>query len=379
VFLTTSAALRGIDPVHEEAARSLGKGPIGAFASTTLRQLRPAAISGMLLAALYAVSDFGVVTLLRYDSLTRAIYMQYRSSFDRSYAAVLSLVLVAFALVLVLIEARLRDRAAYYRIGPGVARRRKPIKLGWLRYPALLIGLAMLTLSLALPIGVLVAWMIRAIERGDDFSGLFDVTANSLLLGLMSGALAVIAALPVAILAARYRSPLGRATERITYLGYGLPGIVIALAFVFLGANYLLPLYQTVPLLLLAYVVRFVPQAVGSTKSSLLQVNPRLEDAARGLGRSWTGAVWSVTMPLAIPGMLAGFSLVFLTVVKELPITLLLRPTGMDTLATEVWTASGSGAYGRAAAPALALIVLSAIPSILVLGRMRDLDMHGEE
>ncbi|CAN5655866.1 iron ABC transporter permease [soil metagenome] len=378
VFLTAGAALRGIDPVHEEAARSLGKGPIGAFMSTTLRQLRPAAISGMLLAALYAVSDFGVVTLFRYDSLTRAIYVQYRSSFDRSYAAVLSLVLVGFALVLVLIDARLRDRAAYYRIGSGVARRRKPTQLGWMRYPALVLGLMMLALSLAVPIGVLAAWMYRAIERGDDFSGLLSLTVNSLMLGAGSGLLAVIAALPVAILAARYRSRIGRAAERITYLGYGLPGIVIALSFVFLGANYLLPFYQTVPLLLLAYVVRFVPQAVGSTKSSLLQINPHIEDAARGLGKQWKSAVWSVTAPLAFPGILVGFSLVFMTVVKELPITLLLRPTGMDTLATDVWTAAGSGAYGRAAAPALALIALSAIPSILVLGRMRDIDVRGE-
>jgi iron(III) transport system permease protein len=133
-----------------------------------------------------------------------------------------------------------------------------------------------------------------------------------------------------------------------------------------------------VPLLLLAYMVRFVPQAIGSTKSSLLQINPRIEDAARGLGRGWKSAVWSVTIPMAFPGILAGFALVFMTVVKELPITLLLRPTGMDTLATDVWTASGSGAYGRASAPALALIALSAIPSILVLGRMRDIDVHGE-
>jgi len=153
---------------------------------------------------------------------------------------------------------------------------------------------------------------------------------------------------------------------------------VIALSFVFLGANYIPGLYQTIPLLLLAYVVRFVPQAVGSAKASLLQINPRIEDAARGLGRGWKGAIWSVTAPLAYPGILVGFALVFMTVVKELPITLLLRPTGMDTLATEVWTAAGSGSYGRAAAPALGLIALSAIPSILVLGRMRDIDVRGE-
>src|SRR5680860_1539441 len=243
VFLTAGAALRGIDPVHEEAARSLGKGPIGAFTSTTLRQLRPAAISGMLLAALYAVSDFGVVTLFRYDSLTRAIYVQYRSSFDRSYAAVLSLVLVAFALCLVVIDARARDRAAYYRIGAGVARRRKPVELGKMRFPALGFILLILGVSLALPIGVLVAWLVRAIERGDEFSGLVDSAWSSFLLGLGAGVLAVAAALPVAILAARFRSRAGRSAERVTYLGYGLPGIVIALSFVFLGANYIPGLY----------------------------------------------------------------------------------------------------------------------------------------
>ncbi len=378
VFLTVSGALRGIDPIHEEAARSLGKGPLGAFASTTLRQLRPAAISGMLLAALYTVSDFGVVTLFRYDSLTRAIYVQYGASFDRSYAAVLSLVLVTFAVLLLAIESQWRDRAAYYRIGAGVARQRKVVELGWKRYPAFACLVALLSLALMLPMGVLLFWLTRAVERGDDFSGLAQSTANSLILGGSAGMLAAICALPVAVLATRYRSRIGRLVERMTYLGYGLPGIVIALSFVFLGANYAPQFYQTVPLLLFAYVVRFVPQAVGSTRSSLLQINPRLEDAARGLGRSWRGTLWSITVPLAVPGIMTGIVLVFLTVVKELPITLLMRPTGMDTLATDVWTAAGDFAYGRAAAPALLLILMSAIPSMLVLGRVRDVSVSGE-
>ncbi|MEZ4499744.1 MAG: ABC transporter permease subunit [Thermomicrobiales bacterium] len=153
---------------------------------------------------------------------------------------------------------------------------------------------------------------------------------NTVGLGGSAALLAVLAALPVSILATRYSSRIGRFIERLTYLGYGLPGIVIALAFVFLGANYVPVLYQTVPLLLFGYVVRFVPQAAGSERSSLLQVNPRLEDAARGLGRSWSETLRQVTIPLALPGLLAGYGLVFLTVVKELPITLLLRPTGME-------------------------------------------------
>lgn len=378
VFLTVSGALKGIDPVHEEAARSLGRSPGQAFVATTLRQLRPAIVSGMLLASLYAVSDFGVVTLMRYDSLTRAIYVQYQASFDRSYAALLALILVAIALMLVVLEGVFRDRAAYYRIGAGVARQRRTLQLGWRKFPSLLFVLSVITMAIVVPLAVLIWWFLRAWRRGDEFSGIGAAALNTVGLGGSAALLAVLAALPVSILATRYSSRIGRFIERLTYLGYGLPGIVIALAFVFLGANYVPVLYQTVPLLLFGYVVRFVPQAAGSERSSLLQVNPRLEDAARGLGRSWSETLRQVTIPLALPGLLAGYGLVFLTVVKELPITLLLRPTGMETLATEVWTTSGSGAYGRAAGPALLLILLSAIPTILIFSRTRDVRASGD-
>lgn len=378
VFLNVSAALRGIDPVHEEAARALGKGSVEAFLRTTLRQLRPAIVSGMLLAALYTVSDFGVVSLMRYDSLTRAIYVQYQASFDRSYAAVLGLVLVAYALLLVLAEAFLRDRAVYYRIGSGVARPGRLRQLGWKKAPALLFAGTVLALSFVLPLAVLLRWLFRAIDRGESFDDLLSTTGNTLMLGIGAALLTTVAAAPVAVLAGRYRSKLGRIVERVTYIGYGLPGVVIGLSFVFLGANYLIEFYQTVPLLLLAYMVRFIPQAVGSTKSSLMQVSPRMEDASRGLGRGWTATMTRVTLPIAMPGVLAGSALVFLTVVKELPMTILLRPTGMDTLATEVWTAAGDLRYSEASAPALMLIVISAIPSVFILGRMRVSRVRGD-
>ena len=180
VFLTVSAALRRIDPQHEEAARSLGKGAVAAFFSTTLAQLRPAAVSGMLLASLYAVSDFGVVTLFRYDSLTRAIFVQYRSSFDRSYAAVLALILVLFAMFLLLLDSLLQGRAAYYRIGSGVARKPKRVAIGRWRYVGLAWILLILGLALATPIFVLVSMAAPlAAPRGRDrpsarANGLYD-------------------------------------------------------------------------------------------------------------------------------------------------------------------------------------------------------------
>ena len=126
------------------------------------------------------------------------------------------------------------------------------------------------------------------------------------------------------------------------------------------------PLYQTLGLLVFAYVVRFLPQALSGAHSALLSVDPALEEAARGLGRGPRRAFAAVTLPLVTPGLLAGATLVFLSAMKELPVTLLLRPIGFETLATELWTAASVSAYSRAAPPALALIVLAA-PIVLVL------------
>jgi iron(III) transport system permease protein len=135
---------------------------------------------------------------------------------------------------------------------------------------------------------------------------------------------------------------------------------VIALSLVFFGARYLTPLYQTLALLVFAYVVRFFPQALSGVESSLERVNPRLEEAARGLGRGPVATALQVTVPLVRSGLLAGAALVFLSAMKELPATLLLRPIGFDTLATEVWRFTSVGAYSQAALPALLLIGVSA-------------------
>ena len=113
-------------------------------------------------------------------------------------------------------------------------------------------------------------------------------------------------------------------------------------------------------MLVAAYVVRFLPQALAGARSALGRVDPKLEDAARGLGRGPLATLRSVTLPLVAPGLLAGATLVFLSTMKELPATLLLRPIGFDTLATEVWTATGVSAYSEAAPPALALMLVSA-------------------
>lgn len=369
VYLTVRAALRNLDPSLEEAARCLGYGPRRTFFAVTLPQLRPAVAAGGVLTVLYTLGDFGVVTLLRYDAFTRAIYVQYRSAMDRSSAALLALLLVAISITVLVVELRARGKATIHRLGSGASRRERPVALGRARIPALLFCALVVGLALVLPIAILAAWLLRSIGAGADLSGLGTATTHSLTLGGWTALIATVCALPLAILLVRFPGSGARSVERLAYLGYALPGLVVALAFVAFGAG--TPFYQTVAMLVAACVVRFLPEAISATRAALLQVSPRLEEAARGLGRSQAGAVASVTVPLARSGILAGAALVLLTAMKELPATLLLSPTGWDTLAVKVWTDANNAAYGEAAAPALILVAAAAVPMFLLAPRDR--------
>jgi iron(III) transport system permease protein len=359
VFLLTAAAFRDVDPALEEAARGLGRSRTATFFTVTLPLVRPGIVAGGLIAALYTISDFGAVSLMRYDTLTRAIFTQYRSLLSREPAAVLGLLLVAITAIVLAIEIRARGRARLHRSAPGSARRAQPVALGHWRWVATAgVGLASLVL-LVVPVAVLCYWLQRGIARGDDLTVPVGPALSSLLVALAAAALALAAALPVAVLSQRHASPWTRGLERGSYVSNALPGIVVALALVFLAARYLPGLYQTIPLLLVAYLVRYFPQALAGAETALGSVSPRLEEAARGLGRRPLGVIWSVTLPLMRAGLVSGATLVFLSVLRELPATLVLRPTGFDTLATEVWSATSVGRYSQAAVPALALMLVA--------------------
>ena len=181
-------------------------------------------------------------------------------------------------------------------------------------------------------------------------------------------------AIAMATLLVRYPTRLNRILESLSYTGYALPGVVVALALIFFGANYFRLLYQTHYLLIFGYAVLFFPVALGAVKASLLQISPRLEDAARSLGHSPLRVMIRITAPLMMPGVLMGGALVFLLTMKELPATLILGPLDFDTLATEVWSASAEAFFARAAAPALLLILMSSVPmTLLVLREKRAL------
>jgi iron(III) transport system permease protein len=360
VFLLVAAALRRMDPALEEAARSLGRSPSAVFREVTLPVLRPSIAGGGILVALYALSDFGVVSLMRYDALTRAVFQSYRSLFDRTPAALLGLVLVALTALVLVLEARTAGGGRLRRSAAGADRPAPEVPLRRWRVPAALGALAVVGLALVVPVVVLASWALRETADLPPLGDLLGWAGHSLLGSGLAAVVAMACALPVAALAARHPARWTAWLQRATYGANALPGIVIALSLVFFATRVAEPLYQTLALLVAAYVVRFLPQALAGAHAALARVDPQLEQAARGLGASPARALARVTMPLLAPGLLAGATLVFLSTMKELPVTLLLRPIGFDTLATEVWTATGVSSYGAAAVPALALIVLSA-------------------
>lgn len=366
VFLLTAAGLRGVDPTAEEAARSLGAGRARVFIRVTLPALRPSLAAASLLVALYVLSDFGAVSLMGYSTLTTGIYVRYESLLALEAAAILALVLVALAAVVVLAASRWRLRGAIYRSTPGAGRAAEPVRLGRWRWPALAFCSAAIGLFLVLPLGVLVWWSATADPVTGRAEVAWSAAANSVLVAGIAAVVAALVVLPAAVLAWRYPSRTASWLERLTLLPSAIPGIAVALALVFVGARIGAPLYQSLSLLLVAYLVRFMPYSLASTRASLDSVSPRYEEAARSLGRTPASAMVSIVLPLARSGILAGATLVFLSTVKELPATLLLRPIGFETLATEIWKGTALGSYAAVAPSALLLVVIAA-PLVYVL------------
>jgi iron(III) transport system permease protein len=370
VYLMVMAALRRLDPALEDAARGLGATPWRVFWTVTVPQLRPAIGAGALLAALYTLSDFGAVSLMRYAAFTSAIYAQYAGRIDRTPAAVLSVLLIAIALVIIWAEGRTRGRAAYYSHRP--ARARTPQVLpGWGRTAALGFLGTLATLGVLIPVMVLITWAWRGASVGETVSIDWGAVGGSLLGSSLAALLAMAAAIPVVVLMVRYQSRGSAWLERTVFVTFSLPHITVALAVVFFAARYLGPLYQSLTVLVVVYASIFLAQATGSAKASLLQVDPSLEEASRSLGKGPLQTLRSVTVPLIRPGLLAGGALVFLTTMKELPATLLLRPTGFDTLAVRIWSAADELFYARAAASALVLLALSSVPLFFLVLRTR--------
>ncbi|APX97612.1 ABC transporter permease [Natronorubrum daqingense] len=372
VFLTTRAALLSMDSSIVDAARTLNAGPLEAFRRVTLPQIRPGIAAGALLAGLYAISDFGTPAFMGASVFTSRIYWEF-NNFAVEYAALLALQLIAIVAIVLVIEAGIgRDEDA-----TGGPSNGSVIRLGRWKWLAIGFISSLGVLTLVIPVAIFTNWLFRS--QGDPISSLefeWVYAFNSVHLALIAAFVACLFALPVAYYSGRTNSLLSRILERATYIGFAVPGVVIGLALVFLGTRTLPSFYrQGIWLLVFAYVVRFLPQAVGTVRSSVLQVDAKTIEAARTLNASRLEAFRRITLPLIMPGVVAGGVLVFLTTMKELPVTLMLRPVGMETLVSIIWGAQADLAYRYAAFPSLLLILISGF-SMLILLRQEGSDLN---
>lgn len=378
VFLTTSSALRTFNPAFNDAAAVSGATGIRRFVTVTIPLSRPALTAGAMLVALYALSDFGAVALLRENTFTLAIYRQLTGRFDRSAAAALSTVLIGLTLVLLFSQTALQGRARYYQTAT-TWRPAPPVRLGMWRWPALAAILIVVGLALVVPLASLVYWTIQGLRDESTAAavwrtssgGLVQYTWNSLWSAASAATVAATLALGLASMRSRHPGAASSVIEKVAQAGYALPGVVVALSVVFLLNNYLPALYGTVMAVIIAYVLRFFPQAYQSVSAAYQQISPDIEEAARTMGRPQWRATAETTLPMLAPGLLTGWALVFMTALKELPATLLLRPAGFDTLPVRIWIQSSEGVFELAAPAALALILCSGVPMVVLLLRGR--------
>ncbi len=366
MYLPLSAALRRLDPGLEDSAASLGLAPWAVFARVVLPQLRLALCGGALLVGLHLLAEYGLFAMIRYETFTTAIVAQFRSTFNGPAANMLAGVLVLCCFAMLALESHLRGDERYARVGSGAARMPQPARLG--RHAAWLWLVPAITsvLSLGVPLYTLARWLIAGGADIWQWNALGAALGQTLMLAVAGGFLTVLAAMPMAWLSIRAPGRLQRVLEACNYMVGSLPGVVVALALVTITVRVVLPLYQTAVTVLLAYVLLFLPRALLSLRAGIAQVPVELEQAARSLGRSPVNAMWTVTLRLAAPAAAAGMAMVALGITNELTATLLLAPTGTQTLATGFWAFSSEIDYASAAPYALFMVLLS-IPMAALL------------
>jgi iron(III) transport system permease protein len=363
-----------------EVGRTLGRTPWGAFASIALPLARPAIVTGMALALMETLADFGTVAHFGVPTFTTGIYRTWYSMGDRVAAAQLASVLLAFVFALLMLEQWSRWRARFHETS---ARWQeiKPYRLaGWRAWGAMAFCAGPLVVGFVAPVSMLL-WM--AAGGGHPLTARYlELTANSATLASITAVLAVMLALFLAYVARIERSQLAAAANRVASLGYAVPGSVIAVGILIpvatldnaidnffrstFGFGVGLIFTGGIAALIFAYLVRFLAVSFNTVQASLGKVTTHMDDVARSLGHGPLGTALRVHIPVISGGLLTAGLIVFVDVFKELPATLIMRPFNFDTLAVQAYNLAKDERLTQAATPSLIIVACGLLPVFLL-------------
>ncbi len=368
VFLLVRGALSCSQREFEEVARLHGLTTFQVFWRVSLPLMRPAIAAGLALVVLHTLSDFGAVSMLRYQTFTLSIYMQMNGRDSYESAAGLSLVLVFLSLTFLILERFFRNRQRYY--GSGKTGRIQLKKATRLETVLIWLWLGFISIfSFILPLAWMLSWSWQALVNGLITSVFWGYVGNSLFISTAAASLTVVIGLPVALYHARKRNILSQVYLHISSVGFVLPGPVIALGILAFVLAVVPVIYGGFIVLLLAMMIRFLPLAIQAEESAAQQLTPSIEQAGRSLGATAWQNLRRVTLPIIRSGMMSAWVLVFIDTLKELPATFLLRPTGFDTLPVRIWI-EASEEMLELAAPSALFLVIGTLPILWFL--MRD-------
>jgi iron(III) transport system permease protein len=390
VYILARAAFREQASGTLEAATMMGLGHWQRFVRVALPMARPHIAAGVLLAVMESMTDYGTVSYFSYPTLSERIVVLWNTSFDIDAATQLAALMVIIAVFLLVIERRMRGQARYYQQG-GFGHQPISHRLtGWRAWSATGLCVMLLSVAFILPVGQLVAWAISEMQSPTVnilSESMLNYTSNSFWLASVAALIVMFLALILAYITRQTSTHQRQGTRflaRLTTIGYAMPGAVIGAGVLtainpvdgavtdfatdYLGwvrPEYLLT--GTIIALSYAYVVRFMSVGFNSVDASIEKIKPTMEGAARTMGVSGWRMLWRVHFPLMRVGMIAGAILVFVDVMKELPMTLLLRPFGMDTLALRTYFLSMEGWHESAAIPSLLIVVVGLIPVFILI------------
>ncbi|WP_136798152.1 ABC transporter permease [Desulfosediminicola ganghwensis] len=382
VYLLSRSAFMSQGNKLMEAARTLGLSPWAAFFRVALPMARPWIASGLALVLMETLADFGAVSIFNFDTFTTAIYKAWFGFFSIQAAAQLASILVLFAMMLVLVEALYRSRMRYHGSARGGSAQTRIRLTGARAVAATLFCFFIVAVAFILPVLQLIIWVIEA-AGNNSLPNYNSEVSRTLLLGIVAALLTCSAALLLSYVKRTSPTRGNMLLCKFATIGYALPGTVLAVG-IFLPIawldNHLQNLMEvmftietgpilhgTLLVMLLAYMIRFMAPGFGSIDSSMQAISPSLDEAASIYGIRGLKLISSVHLPLLKKGILTGFILVIVDVVKEMPITLMTRPFGWDTLAVKIYELTSEAEWERAALPALYLIFASIIPVILLI------------